>query len=64
MTIVPDDIKPDKERCEGCIHFDDFGHSPMNDMVGGAFGECICPYSDHYGHIISFGHPGCQKKEE
>jgi hypothetical protein len=63
MTVVPDNTTPATERCEGCVHFDNWGDSPLIDLKTNSFGECICPYSDHYGHVISFGHPACEKKE-
>lgn len=66
MTVVPDNIKPETERCHGCIYFDDIGESAnfINlNFPKDCFGECICSDSDHYGHVISFGHPGCVKKQ-
>jgi hypothetical protein len=67
MTIVPANVEPNMERCQGCIHFDDIGESAnfVNlDFPQHCLGECICPDSDHYGHVVSFGHPACRKKEE
>jgi hypothetical protein len=66
MTVVPDNVEPGKERCEDCIHLDNLGELAdfeNANFLKNCFGECICPNSDHYGHIISFGHPACEKKE-
>jgi hypothetical protein len=49
-------IDNNEKRCGHCIHFKRY--------AGNIHGDCDCPNSDHYKHVLMMGHLTCAHFEE